>query len=551
MEISNRQIARIFRLGAQLLELHGENPFKIRSYETAAFRIRQIPEQVAGMSEEELEGIDGIGKNLSQKILEIGKTGSYPELDKLLGETPVGLLELVNIKGIGAKKVRTLWQELGVNNAEEVLKACESGQVENLKGFGKKTQDNLEETLHFYFETRGQYMYAEALSEAEPLLKYLEANPSVAKVCLTGEMRRKCNTISQIDILLDVKEDFDEDKVIKASGYASRVDGILKTDEFSIKVVLHYATEKDWVEKLMLTTGNTEHLAQLDEGSLKKAKSEEEAYALNKKPYIIPEMREGREEFEIMAKRKQEDIISYGDLRGCLHNHSTYSDGSNTLEQMAEACRKRGLEYFGISDHSQTAAYAGGLKPKAVLKQMKEVDGLNTTMAPFRIFKGIESDILGDGSLDYEEDILKQFDFVVASVHSNLKMKEEEATARLIKAIENPYTTILGHMTGRLLLMRPGYEVDHKKVIDACAANKVAIEINANPRRLDIDWTWANYAVEKGVMLSINPDAHEEAGIDDMYFGVCTARKAGVPKEAILNTFSLKDIEAYFNAKKP
>jgi len=308
--------------------------------------------------------------------------------------------------------------------------------------------------------------------------------------------------------------------------------------------------ESEWVNQLLITTGSEEHLKFIKSETTAGAKTEEEIYQRNGLPYIIPEMREGRDEKEMMQHIKAEDIIKLEDIKGCIHNHSTYSDGAKTISEMAEYCRAMGLQYFGISDHSQTAVYANGLKPNRVLAQMKEVDKLNTEMAPFKIFKGIESDILNDGSLDYDESILKQFDYVVASVHSNIKMKEADANKRLLKAIENPYTTILGHMTARLLLTRAGFPVDHKLIIDACAANDVIIEINANPKRLDMDWLWYSYAMKKGIMFSINPDAHETTEMHNMYYGVCVARKGGITNNRVLNTLSVEEIESFFNRKK-
>jgi DNA polymerase (family 10) len=279
--------------------------------------------------------------------------------------------------------------------------------------------------------------------------------------------------------------------------------------------------------------------------------SEEAIYSGAGLPYIEPELREGIFEFRLAEQGTLPRLITLGDLRGSLHNHSTWSDGVNTLEEMALFCRDElKLDYLGICDHSKTAVYAKGLSEARVLAQQEEITLLNSRLAPFQIFKGIESDILGDGALDYTDDILATFDFVVASIHSAFRMDEERATARLIKAVENPYTTILGHPTGRLLLSRKGYPVDFKKLIDACAANGVAIEINANPLRLDMDWRWHQYAMEKGVMLSVNPDAHRTTGFYDMHYGVLAARKGGVSPEYCLNAFTLDQIISWFTAKK-
>ena len=275
--------------------------------------------------------------------------------------------------------------------------------------------------------------------------------------------------------------------------------------------------------------------------------SEEEIYSKLNLPFIEPELREGLFEIEKAKSGTLKKLIELSDLKGILHNHSTWSDGLNTIEEMANFCIQHHYEYFGIADHSKAAFYAKGLKEDQVLSQHVEIDKLNDKLFPFKIFKGTECDILNDGNLDYSDEILKTFDYVVVSIHSNLKMSEEKAMLRLLKAIENPYTSILGHPTGRLLLIREGYPIDHKKIIDACAANEVVIEINANPYRLDIDWRWIDYALNKNVILSINPDAHECDGLHDMYYGTLIARKGGLYKEMCLNAKSREEITAFFN----
>ncbi len=324
--------------------------------------------------------------------------------------------------------------------------------------------------------------------------------------------------------------------------------------EFGIKVNLISCTPQTLGWQMILHTGNNEHA---DELALKlvdtdvSGKSEPEIYALAGIPFIEPELREGLNEFALAAADKLPVLIKHSDLKGTLHNHSTWSDGVHTLEDMAYFCRDElKLNYLGISDHSKSAFYANGLNEIRVSAQHREIDELNVKLAPFQIFKGIESDILYDGSLDYPAEVLASFDFVVASVHSILKMTEEKATERLIKAVENPFTTILGHPTGRLLLSRGGYPINHRKVIDACAANNVIIEINANPLRLDLDWRWQQYAIEKGVLLSINPDAHRKEGFYDMHYGTLIARKGGVAKENCLNAMDLEQVKAIFNRPK-
>jgi DNA polymerase (family 10) len=325
----------------------------------------------------------------------------------------------------------------------------------------------------------------------------------------------------------------------------------------SIPLDFRFCSQGEFGSKLTYYTGNIGHLSLVNEQSmsikdvLEQSHSEESTvYGEMGWPVIIPELREGLYEKEFLQVPKMGEILETKDIQGILHNHSTYSDGKHSLAEMARACKGLGYRYFGISDHSQTAVYANGLNEERVLDQHQEIDRLNKELAPFRIFKGIESDILNDGSLDYADPVLHSFDFVVASVHSNLNMDIDQATERLLKAVKNPYTTILGHPTGRQLLKREGYPIDHQKVIDACADHDVVIEINAHPWRLDLDWRWVHYAVEKGVKISINPDAHEKAGLEDVFYGVCVARKAGLTKSMTFNTMSMEEMEGYLNVRK-
>jgi DNA polymerase (family X) len=328
------------------------------------------------------------------------------------------------------------------------------------------------------------------------------------------------------------------------------VDGEITSDvsalEKNIPLKINYTVcePSEFFYKYVELSSTPEHLEKINFESLETTEffDDEEIYDALNLQYIEPELREGLTEVSLAEKHAIPKLIELEDLKGILHNHSTYSDGVHTLKEMADYCKELGYQYFGICDHSKTAVYANGLPIEKIIEQQKEIDTLNSTYTNFKILKGIESDILNDGSLDYPEDILKTFDFIVASVHSNLKMPEEKATERLIKAIENQYTTILGHPTGRLLLARKGYPINHKKVIDACAANKVSIELNAHPYRLDIDWRWIPYCLERGVMISINPDAHHREGFKDMYYGVCVARKGMLDAENCLNALSLDEL---------
>ncbi|GAB3536316.1 helix-hairpin-helix domain-containing protein [Pontibacter brevis] len=563
--MENKNIIKLFKLSAELLELHEENPFKIRSYVNAVGALGLVEAPLAGMSQAQLEEISGVGKGIAAKIVEINTTGSFEELDQMLAATPPGVVEMLRIKGIGPKKVRNLWKELGAETVEELLEACEQDKVSKLKGFGAKTQENIKQALLFTQQNRGKLLYAEAESAAEELLQRVQEAFPGTQVSLAGDVRRRMEIVEQLQLVLatdapaNAADTLNKLQVLEQDEKAS---GPLawrgKHTVSGLSTEIYLAPQACFANELLTRSASAAHLTQVFAAGKcmmavirqEKHATEEDIYAAAGMAYVLPELREGTNELQLAMENKLPKLLELSDLKGSLHNHSTYSDGAHTLEQMATHCRDMGYGYLGICDHSKTASYAGGLREGDVLRQQKEIDELNKKLAPFKIFKGIESDILGDGSLDYDEDILKTFDFIVASIHSSLNMDEKKATARLITAIENPYTTILGHPTGRLLLRREGYPINHKMVIDACAANNVIIEINSNPWRLDIDWRWVQYALEKGVMLSINPDAHHVNGYDDMKYGVLVGRKGGLTKEMTFNAKSVEEVEKYFKERK-
>jgi len=532
--MTTEDIADALEITAKLMELHNENPFKIKAISSAAYKLGKTRLDLNNQTVDELTKIEGISKSLAEKIIDFTTTGTTKELHELIAKTPAGVIEMLGIKGLGPKKVRQLWQELELESVTDLLYACHENRLVELKGFGEKTQNTIIQNIEFKIKNTGWFHYAYAEKIGQPIIDAIKN--ITALVSFTGAMYRRCEVIEEIDILVG-------DESIDVDEYYSE----------TIPINFIQVNGNVFYRKLVETSSTKEHLEGINYKVLetKKYDSEESIYSNLNIQYCEPEIREGLFELDKAKNNQLPKLIELTDLKGILHNHSTYSDGMNTLEEMATYCKDLGYQYLGICDHSQTAVYADGLKPETVFLQHQEIEKLNQKLFPFKIFKGIESDVLGNGDLDYEEDILKTFDFIVASVHANLKMDEEKATTRLLKAIENPYTTILGHPTGRLLLGRPGYPINHKKIIDACAANKVVIELNAHPYRLDIDWRWIPYCLEKGVMISINPDAHQLKGYHDMRYGAHVARKGMLTKEYCLNAMDLNSFESFLkNYKK-
>ncbi|QQT62327.1 DNA polymerase/3'-5' exonuclease PolX [Sphingobacterium multivorum] len=551
--MDNKAISKIFKLCSQLMELHNENPFRTKSIASASFKLDKLPFRIEEASLEELSAQPGIGKSTAEKAKEVAATGTFKELEELIENTPSGITEMLTIKGLGPKKIQIIWKELEIESVGELLYACNENRLVEAKGFGLKTQEDIKKSIEFSISNKGWFLYAKALPLAEKFFNELKLHFPSSLLSYTGDFRRKCEVLSTVDLLISESID-NVEKVLDGFTLVEKTENSIElTDELGFTFKVFSSNINDFYRDLILSTGSTAHLDLLFNilPDLPSLSSEEAIYRNLGLDYIEPELREGLNEIAQAQNHTLPKLIQYKDLRGTLHNHSTYSDGVHSLEQMAVHCKDvLGLEYLGICDHSRTAVYANGLSIERLEQQWNEIATLNEKLAPFKIFRGIESDILGDGSLDYPDEVLAKFDFVVASVHSNLKMDEDKATTRLIKAIENPYTTILGHPTGRLLLSRAGYPLDFKRVIDACAANGVVIEINANPLRLDLDWRWHRYAVEKGVLLSINPDAHRTEGLHDMQYGVLVAQKGGLQASNCLNAYALDAITTYFNKKK-
>ncbi|WP_422362172.1 PHP domain-containing protein [Reichenbachiella sp.] len=563
--MTNAEIKSKLKLASKLMELHGDNPFKIRGYQTAADTISDLEVEMSTMSIDDIPKIDGIGKGMAANVTQLLERGSFDGMDQLMEDTPEGVVEMFKISGFGPKKIAVLWKEGGAESMDDLLRLCQQGKVSKLKGFAEKSQETLMNAIEFAISCRGFERYANVEPFMINILAEFEKYKSILLFSETGELRRRMEVIGCLEFLV-ASENFESTRLM-----INGINGFSENEKLSgpytwsgyyqncpIPVKIRFCNTDGFYNTLVETTANPKHLnASIDSDKNLKQVVREKAYTSEEAIYeaaglspMVPELREGEFEIELAKQNKLPKLVEMEDLKGILHNHSTYSDGRHTLRQMAEHCKSLGYEYLGISDHSHTAVYANGLKDFQVKAQQEEIKKLNEELAPFKVFSGIESDILNDGSLDYPDDILASFDFIVASVHSGLNMDITKATNRLLTAIHNPYTTILGHMTGRLILEREGYPVDHKAVIDACAEKGVVIEINASPYRLDIDWRWVHYALEKGVMLSINPDAHKMEGYKDMYYGLLAGRKGGLTKDMCLNAMNLEEISGYFMKRK-
>lgn len=548
--MSNKEIAKVFQFLGDIMELHGENPFKIRSYQNAYLTLRKLERPLTEMEATEISAIKGVGQAIAEKIRELLDTGKMNTLQQYLDKTPGGVQEMLHIKGFGPKKIKVIWSELGIETIGELLYAVNENRLLELKGFGEKTQNELRQQLQYFLKSRNQFHFATLEKEGQQILEALQQALPELKMEFTGAFRRCANVLESIDLLLGAKIELEPVLAkIGLQNIQNQTDhtSALSTNEYPVRIF--QCTAGEFGSKQFKYSAAPEFLQafleKYPEQDFRDLEDEAAVFAKVNQTFIPAELRE--EAWGL--SRPVPILVEVEDIKGVVHTHSTYSDGINTLREMAEYSKQQGYEYLVMSDHSKSAFYANGLQPERVLNQMAEIDALNVELAPFRIFKGIESDILNEGSLDYPEDILSKFEVIIASVHSNLRMDEAKATQRVIKAVENPYTRILGHPTGRLLLSRQGYPLDHQKVIDACAANGVAIELNASPYRLDLDWTWIPYALDKGVLISINPDAHSRQGIHDIHYGVLSARKGGLSAAQCLNAKGVNDFVMWINSR--
>lgn len=560
--MKNKDIARLLKETAALLQLSGANPFRWRAFERAARQIERLYEPVADRAAAgTLTDVPGVGAGIATEIEALLATGTLPLRDDLLGALPPGLLDALRIKGLGAKRVRTIWQALGITTLDELEAAAATGRLAELDGFGAKTQAAILDNLRHFRAYQKQRRYADALTLTIPLLDRIRALDAIQRAELTGPLRRRLETVAAAGVIA-AADDLDA-----ARDALSRIldDGRWRDDGAhfegalpdGLPLHLHLVPPEHFGTAWWRTTGSDAHRAAFEarHGAPGAHADEAALFEAAGLAVIPPELREGTGEVEAAEAGMLPALLTVDDLRGSLHNHSTYSDGKHTLREMAEAARQRGLEYLGICDHSQSLKIANGMSVHTVRRQQDEIRALNDGFAtdggpPFRIFSGVESDILADGALDYEENVLASFDFVVASVHTRFGMTKAEATERILRAVENPFTTILGHPTGRLLLAREGYPLDHEAVLDACAEHGVAVEVNANPYRLDLDWRWVRAATERGVMIAINPDAHSIEQLAYDRWGVAAARKGWLTAAQCLNALPLDAFAHRLDARR-
>jgi len=548
----SRTVAKLLREYGQRTALRGGNPYRAKAYSRAADSLTAlaVPLHVL-MEEDRLTEIPGVGDAIADIITKLHRTGTHPSLEKLRKEIPEGVLELLTVPGLRPDKVLRLYKDLGISSLAELETAARQDRIKKAKGLGAALQTKILQNLAIAKSGEGQFHLHRAAALLEHGKVSLQnARPDLKHVTFAGDFRRGCELVADLALVAEAQTTKEEQAAVDASG---------------LKV--HLTDRKHFGAALLHATGSAEHIAQLlmlaerkgmklDTNGLRKGRrlisaNERDIYDALGLPFIEPELREGRGEIERASKGKLPTLVTDQDLRGILHCHTDASDGTETLETMAKATLKRGFEYFGVADHSKSAHYAGGLSLEEIKEQHREAERLNKKFGKeFRILKGIESDILADGSLDYPDDVLESFDFVVASIHGRFKLDRKAQTERLLRAIANPHTTIIGHMTGRQLQRRPGYEIDVEKVLRACAKHGVAVEINAHPWRLDLDWRWHQAALDFGCMMSINPDAHSIAELDHMHWGVEMARKGGVPADRVLNAMPLTDITRYLRQRR-
>jgi DNA polymerase (family 10) len=564
--MDKKEVAAILNDIGTALELKGENPFKVRSYYNAARNIETIGEDINPLAKEDrLREIPGVGESIAEKIKELLATGKMKYYEDLQKELPEGLFEMLRIPGMGPKKIKAIWDELGITDVAALEYACHENRIAALPHFGERSQEKILEGIAFIKKAQGRYISSEIREQAESLENALKKDKNIIRISIAGSIRRRCETSKDIDIVVSSKKPEEVGEkfaalpqvaTVTAQG-ETKVSVILKSN---VAADLRIVDDRQFPYALHHFTGSKEHNVAMrgraekkfsmkmneyglfavgkgkgGEDKLIPCKDEAEIFQKLGLAYIEPELRENMGEIEAAEKGKLPKLIEEKDVRGVIHVHTDYSDGLGSIKEFTDACIKMGYEYMAVADHSATATYANGVDEKRLKKQHGEIDALNKKLKGFKIFKSTEVDILSDGSLDYSKDALKTFDFVIAAVHARMPNKELEMTKAVIKALENPYTSMLGHPTGRLLLAREPFKINIEKVIDACAANGVVIEINANPQRLDLDWRYVKRALEKDVKFCICPDAHRINDINDIKYGVAAARKGWATKADVVN----------------
>ncbi|MBS0626496.1 MAG: DNA polymerase/3'-5' exonuclease PolX [Verrucomicrobia bacterium] len=571
--MDKKEIAKVLEEIADLLELKGENPFKVRAYRTASRSLLNFEGNFKKLVEEEkLDELEGVGEHIAEKITELFETGKLAYYEKLKKSTPPGMLQMIQVHGLGPKKVKALHKKK-IRSIEELKTAAEKGKVAKIRGFGKKSAQNILDSLAHREAYQKRTLWWDAMTIAEPILEGLKKLKGVQKAEIAGSLRRKLETVGDLDFLVAASNPKPIMKWFTSLPGIQRVlaSGETKSSvklEGGIQADLRVVKESEFGYALCYFTGSKEHNIKLRDRALscgwslseyglagarktKKAATEEDLYKILGFSYIEPELREDRGELQAAEKKKLPHLIEVKDIRGTLHNHTTSSDGKSTLREMAAAAKKMGWEYLGISDHSKSSFQANGMDEKRLLAQVEEIRKLNASKSlGIYLFSGLECDILADGKLDFPKKILDHLDYVIGSVHASLTQNEKAMTRRIIKAVENPSLTILGHLTGRLLLRREPSRVDAQKVIDACIANNKIIELNGHPLRLDMDWRLWHKASEKGLLCCINTDAHHADNHQFILSGVNAARKGWLEKSQVINTVSLKEMQKLLKSRK-
>jgi len=569
--MDKKSVAKILKEIGIILDLKGDNPFKTRAYHNGARIIESLTDNLNDLVESgEIANLKGIGKALSDKITTMVQIGNLPYYEELKSSIPEGLLELIKIPGLGAKKVKIVYEKLEVTTIGELEYACRENRLRDLDGFGQKSQQNILAAIELRKKYNERFLYPVALHESENLKNYLDKNSKIIRLEVAGSLRRKLETIKDIDFVCSCLENDRKEIMDYFVAYPDKLSVISQGDtksaitlESGINCDFRLANDDEFAFLLHHSTGSKEHNTQM-RGHAKSLNlkmneygifngenridctDENEIFEKLNLENIPPELREGLGEVELAQKRQLPELYDGNPFYGILHVHSTYSDGANTIEEIVKACQEINLQYVGICDHSKSAFYANGLNEERVKQQHSEIDKINTKLIDFKVFKGIEVDILTDGSLDFDDETLSTFDFVVASVHSQFNLSEEVMTERILKAISNPYVTMLGHPTGRLLLGREPYKLDMEHVIKKAGKLGTAIEINSSPYRLDLDWRLGKLANKHEVKTALNPDAHVLEGLTDFEYGVGIARKGWFKKERVLNSYNLSEIGNYF-----